>query len=168
MTVLYVKTGLLFIISVYVLRDNHVFQTINWPNCSPVMRTSWHGNTFRMTDSLWGESTDPQGLPSQKGTIMWNLDFLLVGKICWTIYRGGNFRRHKCDVPHFTWSIITCMLDTTWGAKHTVRNFTDMLSGPIVLYRKNMKIGISEFGWGKQLSYLHNGISYTCKITSLY
>ena len=32
-----------------------------------VMMTSWHGNTFRMTGPLWGESTGNQWIPITKG-----------------------------------------------------------------------------------------------------
>ena len=41
-----------------------------------IMMTSWYGNDFSITGSLWGESTDS----SPKGPVMWRFDFFFAIK----------------------------------------------------------------------------------------
>ena len=44
------------------------------PNTTPsqIMMTSRHGNAFRITALLWGESTGDQWFPLTKAPVMWN------------------------------------------------------------------------------------------------
>ena len=62
--------------------------------------TSWHGNAFRITGPLWGESTGDQCDSPHKGPVMWTLMFsaLSTSASCRTRSCGSETPWHSCGV----------------------------------------------------------------------
>ena len=103
------------------------------------MTTSWHGNIFQVTDSLWGESTGYQWIPLTKG--QWPVDFSHKGPVmllvmfslmlawtnCWTNSRvAGDLRCHEghmtslqCSISVASVIISSWLLAYHWNSRHS-------------------------------------------------
>ena len=73
------------------------------------MMTSWHGNVFRVTGRLWGESTSHRWIPLIKGQWHGNTIFDVSFNVSLNkrLDITGDFRRHdaRCDV---TVMVVLC------------------------------------------------------------
>ena len=142
------------------------------------MMTSSNGNIFRVTGHLCGEFTGPRWSPHTKASDAELWCFLKING--WVNNRkAGDLRRNRahydvivmlftCAISGWALTLLSTLAES--GLKSTVTKWST-LSGP--RFNKNMtSYQCRKSPCGDKTvvrsSYLHNGISYTCKMTFLY
>ena len=80
-------------------------------NIHEIMTTSWHGNTFPITGTLWGESNGGAVDSPHKGPVMWRFDilFAVVCSSCW---------QSSCCI----YNLIIYYLVTLWSLMASYQN----------------------------------------------